>query len=118
MRCEGGLQVNMLGISYTDAHLATGFGTHMARPIFRNEHREDMSEEEGVRLLEKCMRVLYYRDRGQLNKIQVGTEGGWEGRGWRGGDGWTLLVNGGDGGGGGRLRRSHLQGWRYRSRTS
>ena len=61
----------MLGISYTDAHLATGFGNHMARPIFRNEHREDMSEEEGVRLLEKCMRVLYYRDRGQLNKIQV-----------------------------------------------
>ena len=92
------MQVNMLGISYTDAHLATGFGTHMARPIFRNEHREDMSEEEGVRLLEKCMRVLYYRDRGQLNKIQVGAEG-WGRRGGdgRGGPSWlTEGMAGGD----------------------
>lgn len=63
--------VNMIGVHYSDSHLATGFGNHLARPIFRSEHREDMTEEEALRLLEKCLRVLFYRDRGSLNKVQV-----------------------------------------------
>eukprot|EP00850_Spirogloea_muscicola_P001823 SM000007S20783 [mRNA] locus=s7:128402:129929:- [translate_table: standard] len=63
--------VTMIGVHYEDAHVATGFGNHLARPIFRAEHREDMSEAEGVALLEKCLRVLYYRDKQAINKVQI-----------------------------------------------
>lgn len=61
----------MIGVNFEDDHIATGFGNHLARPILREEWREDLSFEEGVKLLEKCMRNLLYRDRSAVNKIQV-----------------------------------------------
>ncbi|KAJ8438857.1 hypothetical protein Cgig2_007702 [Carnegiea gigantea] len=63
--------VNMIGVHYQDNHVATGFGNHLAVPILRDEWREDLSFEEGIKLLEKCMRVLIYRDRSAVNKLQV-----------------------------------------------
>lgn len=61
----------MIGVHYVDDHVATGFGNHLARPIFRDEWREDLTLEEGLALLEKCMLVLFYRDRSAINKFQV-----------------------------------------------
>ncbi|KAG9447372.1 hypothetical protein H6P81_013500 [Aristolochia fimbriata] len=63
--------VNMIGVHYEDNHVATGFGNHLARPILRDEWREDMSFDEAVKLVEKCMRNLIYRDRSAINKIQI-----------------------------------------------
>jgi len=63
--------VTMIGVHYVDDHVATGFGNHLARPIFRDEWKEDMTLEEGMKLLEKCMLVLFYRDRSAINKFQV-----------------------------------------------
>jgi 20S proteasome subunit beta 7 len=63
--------VNMIGVSFEDHHVATGFGNHLARPILRSEWKEDLSFEDAVKLLEKCMRVLLYRDRSAVNKIQI-----------------------------------------------
>uniref|UniRef100_A0A0C9S8C4 Proteasome subunit beta n=1 Tax=Wollemia nobilis TaxID=56998 RepID=A0A0C9S8C4_9CONI len=63
--------VNMIGVHYEESHIATGFGNHLARPIFRDEWHEDMTYEEGVKLLEKCMLVLLYRDRSAVNKLQI-----------------------------------------------
>lgn len=51
--------------------MATGFGNHLARPILRDEWHENLSFEDGVKILEKCMRVLLYRDRSAVNKLQV-----------------------------------------------
>lgn len=65
------IQVNMIGINFEDNHVATGLGNHLARPILRDEWHENLTFEEGVKLLEKCMRVLLYRDRSAVNKIQV-----------------------------------------------
>jgi 20S proteasome subunit beta 7 len=64
-------QVSMIGVHFQDNHVATGFGNHLARPIFRDEWKEDMTLEEGVKLLEKCLLVLFYRDRSAINKFQV-----------------------------------------------
>lgn len=61
----------MIGVHFEDNHVATGFGNHLARPILRDEWHEDLSFEDGVKLLEKCMRVLLYRDRSAVNKLQV-----------------------------------------------
>ncbi|PIA32870.1 hypothetical protein AQUCO_04300066v1 [Aquilegia coerulea] len=63
--------VSMIGVHFEDNHVATGFGNHLARPILRDEWKEDLSYEEAVKLLEKCMRVLLYRDRSAINKLQV-----------------------------------------------
>ncbi|XP_027163736.1 proteasome subunit beta type-4-like [Coffea eugenioides] len=63
--------VNMIGVHYEDNHVATGFGNHLARPILREEWNENLTFEEGVKLLEKCMRVLLYRDRSAVNKLQI-----------------------------------------------
>ncbi|KAM0058254.1 putative proteasome endopeptidase complex [Helianthus debilis subsp. tardiflorus] len=61
----------MIGVHYEDDHIATGFGNHLARPILREEWREDLSFEEDFKLLEKCMRNLLYRDRSAVNKLQI-----------------------------------------------
>lgn len=61
----------MIGTHFEDNHVATGFGNHLARPILRAEWREDLSFEEAVKLLEKCLLVLLYRDRSAINKFQV-----------------------------------------------
>ncbi|KAI5666208.1 hypothetical protein M9H77_16061 [Catharanthus roseus] len=63
--------VSMIGVHFEDNHVATGFGNHLARPILRDEWHENLTFEEGVKLLEKCMRVLLYRDRSAVNKIRV-----------------------------------------------
>ncbi|KAL3725841.1 hypothetical protein ACJRO7_030817 [Eucalyptus globulus] len=63
--------VSMIGVNFEDNHVATGFGNHLARPILRDEWNEDLSFEDGVKLLEKCMRVLLYRDRSAVNKLQI-----------------------------------------------
>ncbi|RZC92627.1 hypothetical protein C5167_007550 [Papaver somniferum] len=63
--------VSMLGVHFEDDHIATGFGNHLARPILRAEHSNDMSFEDAVKLLEKCMLVLLYRDRSAINKLQI-----------------------------------------------
>lgn len=62
----------MIGVHFQENHVASGFGNHLARPIFRDEWKEDLTLEEGILLLEKCFRVLLYRDRSAVNKIQVG----------------------------------------------
>jgi len=68
---ENNIQVGMIGTQFEDNHVATGFGNHLARPILRSEWREDLTYEEAVKLLEKCLLVLLYRDRSSINKFQV-----------------------------------------------
>ncbi|KAK1324954.1 Proteasome subunit beta type-4 [Acorus calamus] len=63
--------VSMIGVHFEDDHVATGFGNHLARPILRDEWREDLSFEEAVKLLEKCMCVCLLRDRSSINKFQI-----------------------------------------------
>ena len=63
--------VMMNGTNFTDSHLATGFGNHLARPLFREFHRPDMSAAEAEELLKKSLRVCYYRDKQSINKFQI-----------------------------------------------
>jgi len=64
-------QVDLVGTSFTDETLATGFGAHIARPLLRKAYHPDISREEAKKLLEECMRVCYYRDTKSINKIQL-----------------------------------------------
>ena len=63
--------VGMIGQHYEDSHLAAGFGNHMARPLFREKHTDDMSEAEARELIESCLRACVMRDKSMINKFQI-----------------------------------------------
>lgn len=66
--------VDKLGTSYKSNVICTGFGSHMATPLFREltEHRDTLpTEAEARALVTKCMEVLYYRDARSLPRYQV-----------------------------------------------
>lgn len=63
--------VGMIGQHYEDSHLAAGFGNHMARPLFREKHTDDMSEAEARELVESCLRACVMRDKSMINKFQI-----------------------------------------------
>jgi len=63
--------VDSIATSYTDDHIATGYGEYLARPLLRAGWRPDMTEGQARHLLEECMRVLYYRDCRTINRIQI-----------------------------------------------
>ncbi|GJV27341.1 hypothetical protein Tco_1383789 [Tanacetum coccineum] len=44
-------QVSMIGVHFVDDHVATEFGNHLARLILHEEWGEDLTFEEGVKLL-------------------------------------------------------------------
>lgn len=49
--------VGMIGTHYTDNHAATGFANQLARPLFRERQRNDMSEEEALHLMYDALKV-------------------------------------------------------------
>lgn len=63
--------VDLHGTSFQETMIATGFGAHLALPLLREAYRPDLSEEEAVKVIEDCMRILYYRDARAINRIQV-----------------------------------------------
>jgi 20S proteasome subunit beta 7 len=65
--------VDMLGSSFTDNTVASGFGLHLAQPILRKEWRDDLTVAEGKAILESCMKVLFYRDGRTINRVQFTT---------------------------------------------
>ncbi|KAI8146014.1 nucleophile aminohydrolase [Fennellomyces sp. T-0311] len=65
--------VDLRGTTYQASTIATGFGAHLAQPILRKrvEGREnDLTEEEAIKIIDDCMRVLFYRDARSMNKFQ------------------------------------------------
>jgi len=65
--------IDLQGTAYSENYIATGFGMHLAMPIIRKEWRADMNEAEARALIEKCLRILFYRDCVAYNKIQIAT---------------------------------------------
>eukprot|EP00741_Cyanophora_paradoxa_P004561 tig00000808_g4429.t1 len=61
---------DMLGTTYVDNFVATGYGNYLAMPLLRSNWRPDLTEAEAKKLLEDCMRVLFYRDARTINRIQ------------------------------------------------
>ncbi len=67
---------DLVGTRYEAPSIATGFGGYLAQPLLRKALEEsggpeNLSLDDARRILESCMRVLYYRDARSLNKIQM-----------------------------------------------
>ena len=63
--------VDLIGTSYEEDFIATGFGAHMAIPLIREKWHSELDEGEARALLEDCLRVLYYRDCRAFYRIQI-----------------------------------------------
>lgn len=69
--------VDKLGTSYEDDHIATGYGAYIALPVMREElarYKKDgqpLTKDEAKRILERCMKVLYFRDARSSPKYEV-----------------------------------------------
>ncbi|CAG7850561.1 Proteasome subunit beta type-4; Flags: Precursor [Serendipita indica DSM 11827] len=66
--------VDLLGTTYQSPTIATGFGAYIAQPLLRNavdERPDPLSEEEAVKVIQQCMKALFYRDARSLNKYQI-----------------------------------------------
>ncbi|KAJ2658946.1 Proteasome subunit beta type-7 [Coemansia sp. RSA 1200] len=64
--------VDYLGTTYETPTIATGFGQHLALPTLRKlveGHEDEITEEEAVKIIDRCMRVLFYRDSRAISKI-------------------------------------------------
>jgi 20S proteasome subunit beta 7 len=64
--------VDLLGTTYSASTLATGYGAYLAQPILRKEAegKEDvLTEDEAIKIMETCIRVLYYRDARSIDKV-------------------------------------------------
>lgn len=64
--------VDLYGTLYEDDYVATGYGSYLAVPLLREKANPNMSEAEAVRLLEECMRILFYRDCRTCDNVQFG----------------------------------------------
>jgi len=64
---------DLRGGSYEDDTIATGYGNYIAKPLLRNIWKPDMSFEEAKKLIEDCLRVLFYRDARSFNRVQLAT---------------------------------------------
>uniref|UniRef100_A0A8B9GBD7 Proteasome subunit beta n=2 Tax=Amazona TaxID=12929 RepID=A0A8B9GBD7_9PSIT len=74
--------VDMLGVAYEAPTLATGYGAYLAQPLMREvlEKKPNLTQEEARDLIERCMKILYYRDARSFNRyeIAIATEKGVE----------------------------------------
>jgi 20S proteasome subunit beta 7 len=67
---------DLLGTTFSSPTLATGFGAHLAQPIMRRTIPDeaavaDVSEEDAVKLIKECMKVLFYRDARSLDRYSI-----------------------------------------------
>jgi len=63
--------VDLVGTCYQDDYVATGYGGYIALPLIRKAYRPDLTFEEAKKLIEDCLRVLFYRDARSYYKIQI-----------------------------------------------
>lgn len=72
--------VDLLGTTYSAPTLATGFGAHLAQPLLREAYEAKagidgtgplLTQEEAEKLIDDCMKVLFYRDARSINKVSL-----------------------------------------------
>ncbi|BFZ53195.1 Proteasome subunit beta type-7 [Savitreella phatthalungensis] len=67
--------VDLLGTTYSAPVIATGMGSAMAIPLLRkatdNDAWKTLEADDARKVLDECMKVLFYRDARSLNKFTV-----------------------------------------------
>jgi 20S proteasome subunit beta 7 len=64
--------VDLIGTMFEDDIISTGFASYICTPLLRKAGK-DLSKEEAKKVLEDCLRVLFYRNTKASTQIQIGT---------------------------------------------
>nr|XP_039272799.1 proteasome subunit beta type-4-like [Styela clava] len=68
--------VDKIGTAFESESIATGFGSYLAQPLMRKaleENRGPFTEEKARKVIEDCLKVLYYRDARSYNRYEIST---------------------------------------------
>lgn len=61
-----------LGVAFAEDSIATGYGAYIALPLLRDALERKggkLTKDEALVEMEKCMKVLFYRDARSLNRV-------------------------------------------------
>ena len=64
---------NFHGLKIECDWLATGFGNYFCTTLLDNEWKPDMSAEEAKALIERCLDVMFWRDKKGHDMVQLAT---------------------------------------------
>lgn len=62
---------DLYGTNFESEVIATGYGGYIGLPLLRNAYREDITVEEGRKVIIDVLKVLYYRDCRTIDKYQI-----------------------------------------------
>jgi len=67
---------DLLGTTFSSPTLATGFGAHLAQPMLRKvvpdeEASKKLDRETAIKVVQDCMKVLFYRDARSMNEYSI-----------------------------------------------
>ena len=63
--------VDLYGTKIEGNFLLTGLASHYCQVLMQNSWRADLTEEEARKIIEDCMRVMFYRDKKATDEIQI-----------------------------------------------
>ncbi|PXF46045.1 Proteasome subunit beta type-4 [Gracilariopsis chorda] len=63
--------VDLVGSHFVSEVIATGYGEYLGLPLLRKAYREDITVEEGKKVLQQILTVLFYRDARTIDRIQI-----------------------------------------------
>lgn len=65
--------VDLYGTKVEGNFLLTGLAAHYCQVLMQNAWRPDLTEEEAKKVIEDCMKVMFYRDKKASDEIQITT---------------------------------------------
>ncbi|KAL4216387.1 Proteasome subunit beta type-4 [Mactra antiquata] len=65
--------VDKIGTAYQAPTISSGYGAYIAQPLLRDalEKKPNMNVKDAIETIDRCMKVLYYRDARSLNKYEL-----------------------------------------------
>lgn len=63
--------VDLYGTKIEGNFVITGLASHYCQVLLQNAWRPDLSEDEARKVIEECMRVMFYRDKKATDEIQI-----------------------------------------------
>ena len=64
---------DLYGTKIEQDFILTGLGSYYCQVLMQNRRRDDMSEQEARELILDCMKVMFYRDKKSIDKVQIST---------------------------------------------
>ncbi|KAI0564205.1 Nucleophile aminohydrolase [Gracilaria domingensis] len=63
--------VDLVGSHFKGDVIATGYGEYLGLPLLRKAYRDDITVEEGKKVVIDILKVLFYRDARTIDRVQI-----------------------------------------------